>query len=51
MHSKSDTIEVITHDNLDETIAELLESLLSRYQISLENQFTETIYFIANVIK
>ena len=33
MHSKSDNVEVITYDNLDEIIEKLFNSLLSRYQM------------------
>ena len=40
MNSKSDNIEIITYDNLEEIIEELLESLLSRYQIGLGTPMT-----------
>ena len=36
MHSKSDNIEIMSHDNADETIEELFKSLLSRCQIGFE---------------
>ena len=36
MHSKSDNIEFMPYDNVNEFINELFESLLSRYQIGLE---------------
>ena len=36
MHSESDKIEVMTHDNLDGIIERYFESLHFRYQISLE---------------
>ena len=36
MHSKSDNIEIMSHDKADEAIEELVESLISRYQIGLE---------------
>ena len=36
MHSKSDNIEIIINDKADKFIEELLQSLLSRYQIGLE---------------
>ena len=36
MHSESDKIEVMTHNNLDGIIERHFESLHSRYQISLE---------------
>ena len=36
MHSKSDNLEVMTYDNANEVIEEIFESLLSKYQMSLE---------------
>ena len=36
MHSENGNIEVMTYDNPDEIIEELLNSLLSRYQIGLK---------------
>ena len=36
MHSKSNNIEFISDDNENEVVNELLESLLSKYQIGLE---------------
>ena len=33
MHSKSDNVEIISHDKVDEVIEQLFEPLLSRYQI------------------
>ena len=36
MHSKSENIEFMSHDNVNEVADELFESLLSRYQIALE---------------
>ena len=48
----------MTYDNLDETIEELFDLLLFRYQISLKTRlrrsgfnFDFVIFFIANVIK
>ena len=38
MHSKSDSIEIMTYDDADEVLEELFESLLSKYQIGLETQ-------------
>ena len=35
MHLKSDKIEVMTYDNAYNVIKEILESLLSRYQIKI----------------
>ena len=42
MHSETDNIEVMTYDNPDEIIEELLNSLLSRYQIGLETRMRES---------
>ena len=36
MHSNSDNIEFMSHDNTNEVVNEIFESLLSRYQIGLE---------------
>ena len=36
MHSKSDNIETMINDKADEVIKELIQWLLSRYQIGLE---------------
>ena len=36
MHSKSNNIEFMPYDNANEVVNDLLESLLSRYQIGLE---------------
>ena len=36
MHSNSDNIEFMIHDDADEVIEELFESLLNRYQTGLE---------------
>ena len=36
MHSKCDYIEIITYHDANEMIQELFESLLPRYQMSLE---------------
>ena len=36
MHSNSNNIEVMTCDIANEVMAEIFESLLSRYQIALE---------------
>ena len=36
MHSENGNVEVMTYDNPDEIIEELLNSLLSRYQIGLK---------------
>ena len=36
MHAKSDNIKVMIYDDANEITEQLFESLLSRYQISLE---------------
>ena len=36
MHSKSDNVEFMSYDYANEVVNEVFESLLSRYQISLE---------------
>ena len=36
MHSKSDSVELMTYDNVDDIVDELFVSLFSRYQIGLE---------------
>ena len=36
MHSKSDNIEIMINDRVDEVIKELFDSLLSSYQIDSE---------------
>ena len=60
MHSKSDNIEVMTYDNLNDVIKEIFKSLLSRYQIVLETSMKGSyfivdgvyfVYYIINVIK
>ena len=35
---KSDDMEVMSYDNLDEVIEEFFDSLLSRYQLGLETR-------------
>ena len=42
MHLKSGNIEVMTYNNPNEIIEELFDSLLNRYQISLETQLRGT---------
>ena len=58
MNSKNDNIEFMIHDNADEVIEELSESLLNRYQIRLEKSREVVILFLimfiyctTNVIK
>ena len=36
MHSKSDNIEFMSYDNVNEVVNELFESFLSRYRVGLE---------------
>ena len=36
MHSKSDNIEIMINDKVDQVIHKLFQSLLSQYQVSLE---------------
>ena len=58
MHSKSDNIENMISDNLDEVMQELHQVLLSTYQIGLETLIVVLIsylivstYYIINAIK
>ena len=48
MHSKSDNIEIMINNKVDEVIEELSQSLLCRYQIGL---VTSLIVFIYNFYK
>ena len=41
MHSKSDNIEIMINDKADEVVEEILQSLLSRYQIGLISNIDE----------
>ena len=45
MHSKIYDIEVMTYDDPEEVIEELFESILSRYQTSLEMQMRGSDFF------
>ena len=45
MHSKSNNIEFMPYDNANEIVNELFNSLLSRYQISLETWMRGSEYF------
>ena len=54
MHSKSDKIEILINEKVDEVIEKLFESLLNRYQIELETSSLSSvvfIYCIGNAIK
>ena len=42
IHSKRDTIEVMSYDDLEKIVEGHLESLLSRYQIGLERQMRDS---------
>ena len=46
MHSKSDNIEVLTYDNPDEIIKELLDLLVSGYQFGLEIQMRDSLFYL-----
>ena len=48
MYSKSDNIEIMINNKVDEVIEELFQSLLCRYQIGL---VTSLIVFIYNFYK
>ena len=41
MDSKSDNIEIMINDKADEVVEEILQSLLSRYQIGLISNIDE----------
>ena len=49
MHSKSDNIEFMPYDNVNEVVNELLESLLSRYQIVLETSMSGSDFIFDSV--
>ena len=49
MHSKIGNIEIMSSDDPEETVEELFESLLSKYQISLEMQMIGS-YFIFDCV-
>ena len=57
MHSKSVNIEIMTYDEADKVIAELLESPLDRYQTGLETSIRASDFIfvftccVTNVIK
>ena len=42
MHSKSDNINLMIHDNADEIIEKHFESLLNRYQTELETSMSSS---------
>ena len=45
MHSKADSIEFMSYDNVNEVINELFESLRSRCQIDLETLTRGSVFF------
>ena len=45
MHSKSDSIEIMTNDEADEIVKELFDSLKSRYQDDLESMRGSEFFF------
>ena len=49
MHSKNDNIEFMPYDNVNEVANELLESLLSRYQIGLETSMSGSDFIFDSV--
>ena len=52
MHLKTDNIEIMINDKVDEVIEKIFETLLNRYQIALEIfSLTVFIFCIINVIK
>ena len=52
MDSKSDNIEIISHDKTDEVIEENFTSLISRHQIELETQMkvSDFIFYFVNLL-
>ena len=50
MHSKSDNIEIMSHDKAGKVIEEFFESLLPRYQIGLE-AYIKGNHFIFDCVK
>ena len=49
MPLRSENIEVMTYDNVNEVIEEVFESLLSRYQIGLETSMKESNFIFDSV--
>ena len=45
MHSKSDNIEIMTNDEVDEVIKQLFDSLKNRYQNDLESMKGSEVVF------
>ena len=49
MHSKSNNLEFILHDNVNKVVNDLLESFLSRCQISLETSIRASDFIFDSV--
>ena len=49
-HSKSNNIELMSYDNVNEVVDELFESLLLRYQSSLETSMTGSNFLFNSVL-
>ena len=50
MHSKSDNIEIVIYDKVDEAIKETFQSLLNRYQHALETSIEVVILSLIVII-
>ena len=50
MHLKSDNIEILTHDKIEEVIKELFKLLLSRYQIDLKTSMKSSDFIFGCVV-
>ena len=51
MHSKSDNIEIMIGNETNETIEELFDSLLQKYQTGLEESLKGSEFVFESVIK
>ena len=50
MHSKSNNIELMSYDNVNEVVDEIFESLLLRYQSSLETSMRGSNFLFNSVL-
>ena len=50
IHLKSDNIEILTHDKIEEVIKELFKLLLSRYQIDLKTSMKSSDFIFGCVV-
>ena len=50
IHLKSDNIEILTHDKIEEVIKELFKLLLSRYQIDLKTSLKSSDFIFGCVV-